>query len=946
MYDEKPDAILLNEIKPKNGKIHDLRTLNIPGYNLYLNDIDDSNTRGVAVYVNSLFKSPELKVQDHTFKDVVTVSLNIARKKNILLQCIYRSGTRTTAMSNDEEMYKLITRTAKLNGYIHKTICGDFNLSKIDWSPDPSNPTHAGNNPNSPEEKFLDCINDVFLNQHLNEKTRYRLGHNATQPDLVFSTSEMDISNIMYEDGFGGSDHVTVKFNLATEIPPLQQKKTILKYDKGNYTKMKELLDLDWESLLKGKSINDSVQLLEDKINEAVKICIPTKEIGKDERRRPLWMNENALRKVKRKHASWIRYLNTKQGRDFIEFTKHRNEASRAIKRARREFETIIAKDVRKNPKGVWNYMKSNRKVRSRIPNLKKADKTFTETDEEITEELNKQYYNVFTKEILDNMPTFIPKHLVTNALSEIEVSEKEVFKQLKNLKPRKAAGLDNMQPVVLREVAAELSKPLKIIYQLSLNTGTLPLKWLQAGVVPVFKKGSTTDPANYRPVSLTSVLCKVLEKIVVNCIIEHIKKNQLTTKVQHGFTPKKSITTNLLEVLNIWSEALMHNIPVDIIYLDYAKAFDTVPHKRLIKQVETFGIQGQVLKWIQAFLTDRKQKVLVNGVESSWSPVESGIPQGSILGPILFTLFVNDIPSNIKTFISMYADDTKIYSPLASDENALELVEDLAYVQEWARKMQMRFHPSKCKVMHLGQNNPKYDYYMQDKYTESTCQQHTLEKTLLEKDLGVFVDSELDFSWHVIEKVNKANKLLGYLRHSFKHLNKQSLSMLYKSIIRPHLEFASCIWAPKHQYNIQRLEKVQQRATRMVPELRNFTYEQRLCILKLETLSYRRMRSDLIEAYRIISGQHEVDTNCYCSLCPTKAMLSTPNCTTTTRGNSKKLQIHNATKARQHFFDNRIAKFWNDLPESAVCSENVESFKNQIDKYFGHLKHNPDFRY
>ena len=545
----------MNEVKPKNGKIPDIRTLNIPGYNLYLNDIEDPDTRGVAVYINTLFKSSEINVQDHKFKDVVTVSLNVGRKKNILLQCIYRSGTRSTALLNDEEMYKLINRTAKLNGYIQKTICGDFNLTKIDWSPDPSNPTHPGNNPTSPEEKFLECINDVFLNQHLNEKTRYRLGQNATQPDLVFSTSEMDISNIVYDDGFGGSDHVTIKFNLITDIPATHHKKTIYKYDKGNYSKMKEMLDLDWETLLEGKSINDAVQLLEDKVNESVKVCIPTKEIGKDERKRPLWMNENALRKVKRKHASWIRYLNTKQGCDFIEFTKHRNEASRAIRRARRDFENIIAKNVRNNPKGFWNYMNSNRKVRSRIPNLKRADETFTETDEEIAEELNKQYYNVFTKETLDDMPTFLPKELVTDALSEIEVTEKEVLKQLKSLKPRKAAGLDNMQPVVLREVAEKLAKPLKIIYQLSLTTGTLPVKWLQAGVVPVFKKGSTTDPANYRPVSLTSVLCKMLEKIVVNCIIEHIKRNKLTTKVQHGFTPKKSITTNLLEVFNIWTE-------------------------------------------------------------------------------------------------------------------------------------------------------------------------------------------------------------------------------------------------------------------------------------------------------------------------------------------------------------------------------------------------------
>ena len=278
--------------------------------------------------------------------------------------------------------------------------------------------------------------------------------------------------------------------------------------------------------------------------------------------------------------------------------------------------------------------------------------------------------------------------------------------------------------------------------------------------------------------------------------MIDHIKRNKLYTKRQHGFTPKKSITTNLLEAMNIWTEALMHDIPVDILYLDYAKAFDTVPHQRLIHQVETFGITGNILKWIQAFLTDRQQKVLVNGSESSWSCVESGIPQGSILGPILFTLFVNDIPDLIKTSISMYADDTKLYCPLTSDESALDLVEDLSNLQEWARMMQMRFHPDKCKVMHLGKNNPKFNYYMQDSFTETTCQQHTLATTLLEKDLGVFIDSELDFTMHTIE--------------TFKYLNKETLLMLYKSIIRPHLEFGMYIWSSNLKINVNRIENIQ----------------------------------------------------------------------------------------------------------------------------------------
>ena len=938
--------MLFNEIKPKNGRIYDIRALDIAGYNLYVSDLDEPNTRGVCIYVNSMFKSSEVCIKNHSFKDVKTVSITVARKKSILIQCIYRSGTRQTAIANDDEMFKLLRNTAKLNGYSKMVVAGDFNLNKIDWSPDPTNPViNPPTSTNSPEENFLECVRDTFLYQHITEPTRFREGHEPKTDDLLFSSYETDISDLEISEGMGLSDHTTIKCKINTELPDLPKKKTIFKYDQGDYAKMESMLTLNWDEILEHKTVDEALEILESKYSEAVTACIPVKEIPPDGRKKPLWMTRDAMRKVKKKHASWIRYLNTKQGQDYIEYTRHRNKAAYAIRRAQKEFELSIAKNCRSNPKGVWNYMKSNHKIRSRIPNLKKKDGTLTETDEEIAEELNKQYSSVFTKETLDNMPTFIRKTLETLPLSNISVSEEEICKLLKNLQPRKAAGLDNIQPSVLRKIPEVFAKPLRIIYQLSLDTATLPKTWKQAGVVPVFKKGARSDPSNYRPVSLTSILCKILEKIVVRYMIDHIKRNKLYTKRQHGFTPKKSITTNLLEAMNIWTEALMHDIPVDILYLDYAKAFDTVPHQRLIHQVETFGITGNILKWIQAFLTDRQQKVLVNGSESSWSCVESGIPQGSILGPILFTLFVNDIPDLIKTSISMYADDTKLYCPLTSDESALDLVEDLSNLQEWARMMQMRFHPDKCKVMHLGKNNPKFNYYMQDSFTETTCQQHTLATTLLEKDLGVFIDSELDFTMHTIEKVNKAHKLLGYVRHTFKYLNKETLPMLYKSLIRPHLEFGTCIWSPKLKININRIESIQRRATRCVPELWHLSYEQRLANLKLETLSYRRMRADLIEVYRILTNQHEIERSCQCSKCPHKAMLSIVTCGST-RGHSKKLQLQHASKERLHFFENRIVKFWNSLSEAAVCSKNVNIFKNHIDKELGHLKYNPDFLY
>ena len=919
--------MVFNEIKPKNGKIPDESLLQISGYNHHTNDLEDESTRGCIAYVRENFESAIVEVS-HQFKDAILVSVKSSKsKEKILVGCVYRSGTPATALLNDDNLHAMMRETAELTGYNSKIIAGDFNLNKISWDPDPIIPESMG--PESAEYKFTDCIRDTFFHQHITEPTRFRQGQQPTLDDLIFTTDEADIENVTYDPSIGRSDHITLSCKIKTKLKTEASKRIIYKYDQGDYTKMAEMLNIDWENELSDCTAQEAMDKFDNRYKAAEEECIPKTTIGGllKCRVKPLWLTNHAHRKVKRKYSAWIRYLNTKDGRDYQAYITKRNEATRATKDARKEFETSLAKECRKNAKGVWKYIKS-RKKSSGIPNLKRKNNTFTSTAKEIAETLNEQYYSVFTKEDTSNIPNIPPKPLETMPLEQFKVTEEDVLKGLRNLKTDKSTGIDGIHPRPLKELADVLAKPIHMIFKKSLETGQLPRNWLDAVVSPIFKKGARNIAENYRPVSLLCIISKLLESIITPQIVNHIKINHLACRQQHGFSKGKSTTTNLLEALNIWSEALMHGIPVDLLFLDYSKAFDSVPHQRLIKQVESFGIHGSALAWIAAFLTDRRQQVRANGELSDFKPVLSGVPQGSILGPVLFTLYVNDIPTEIETIISMYADDTKIYNAITSESSITSLKSDLRKLESWAQIMQMKFHPAKCKVMHLGKHNTKETYQMR---TEDG-KLHNLEETEIEKDLGVEVDNKLKFSPHVQTKVNKANKVLGCLKRTFKHLNKEVFTMLYKSLVRPHLEYASCIWSPHLKRDQDMIEKVQRRATKLVPELKNLPYISRLQELNLPTLKYRRRRADIIETYRIMTNQHTISGNCHCNLCPTKQLLELSS-NTNTRGHRFKLKTQIATGVRKHFFSTRVTADWNNLHEATVSAENVNCFKSRLEK-------------
>ena len=530
-------------------------------------------------------------------------------------------------------------------------------------------------------------------------------------------------------------------------------------------------------------------------------------------------------------------------------------------------------------------------------------------------------------------------------------MTEDKVKEKLLKLRADKAPGPDSVHPYILKTFADILCKPLANIYNLTLAEQTLPDIWKTGNISAIFKKGDKTLPQNYRPVQLTCIVCKILESIINDAILLHLIVNNLEDLHQHGFTRGKSTVTNLIQALNVWTEALSHGFPVDVIYLDYEKAFDKVPHQRLLKELHRQGIRGSLLGWITDFLHNRKQRVRINDVYSEDTTVLSGVPQGSVLGPTLFLLYVSQISSIIKNFTSLFADDTKLFSYLLdthnyqSAENAdlhttSSLQKDINIITEWSEKYQMSFNLSKCHVLHLGSKNPKASYTMYKqhdvKQTKSgisyTLKFHSLDTVHAEVDLGVTVDDKLKFTKHIDTKISKANKLLGLIRHTFKFLTADTLTLLYKSLIRPHVEYATSVWSPHLKGDKDKLEKLQRRATKLVPELREKTYSERLQSLKLPTLEHRRLRADLILVYKYTHKLIKLDTDTHCKKCKHNTSMLQPSLSNSSRKHNLRYQVQHHQGVRDRFLTTRVLNHWNKLHTSTVNASSVNSFKSKLE--------------
>ena len=618
------------------------------------------------------------------------------------------------------------------------------------------------------------------------------------------------------------------------------------------------------------------------------------------------------------KQTMWRVYRRTRKEEDYAKYKEALNAATTEIRQSKRSYEQKLACNIKTDSKSFYAYVRSKQNVQDKVGPLEDSAGNIISQGFLMAEDLNGYFSSVFTKEDISSLPVADAKFqgAKSDYLGLLVVTPELVARKIKAMKDNKSPGVDGIPPKLLMETVDQISIPLARVFNLSLKEGVVPFEWKEANIIPLFKKGSRNKSENYRPVSLTSVICKLLERLIKDHMVDFLVKHKLLNSSQHGFLKARSCLTNMLCFLEEITKWIDVGSPVDIIYLDFQKAFDKVPHQRLLLKLKAHGIGDSITDWIEQWLTDRRQRVVVDGEVSNWKSVLSGVPQGSVLGPILFLIYINDLDESITSNVLKFADDTKLFRKVNTDGDKQHLQNDLDRLVKWSEKWQMLFNFGKCKCLHTGHGNLNVSYKM-----GATV----LGTTVKEKDLGVTISADMKVSEQCGIAASKGNQILGLIRRNITYKGKKLIIPLYKAIVRPHLEYCIQAWRPYRKKDIDTLERIQRRATKMIPELRDLSYEERLKECGLTTLETRRLRGDQIEVFKILNGYENIDRNMFFSLKKDSK----------TRGHEVKLVKDQCRlDIRKHSFSQRTINEWNKLSTDCVTASSVNMFKNRVDTY------------
>ena len=859
---------------------------------------------GVAVIFKNFLNLIEVKTNFVSSDGFEFLCFDLILKKlKLRFLCVYIPPSSSKSLVIVSNMIDLIRHLIPKQSPFY--ILGDFNLPNIDWNI--SSTTY-----NDCHKCFIKFCSENLFTQLIDSSTHKNgnildllLCNYMALDRIKFHLVDSPITNI--------NDHNVILFGISVHKNKKPSSKSLYPdFRRANFEKINEFLsEINWNALFNNSK---NLQMFYDEFIKtiifSIKQYVPLIKQKKKMKTYPSDIKKLLSEKLKL-------YKQCKLNKQMVQ--KYKNVSKKyqkAVKMFNIEHEKSFCQNT--NSKKFYTFVKSKLKLTPSIPVLLNENNFPIVSEFDKASFFNRSFQKVFIKDCDDKNFKLVQKKCLE--MKNFFIGNDEIIKSVNHLKDKIIRTPENIPSYFIKRTVHSLVLPISLIFNCSLATSSVPNQWKVSYVIPVHKKGSKYNPLNYRPISLTSSFCRIFEHIISLKILDHLFSNKLISHKQFGFLPNRSSCHQLLNCLHSWLVSFLSNKSTKVIYTDIQKAFDSVSHSKLIKTLTQYRIHKSLVSWFKEFLDNRTQKVVIGNSFSESLPVFSGVPQGGVIGPLLFLIYINDIALevDVDSNINLFADDTKIFS-----HSDTILQKSLDKIYHWLKERKLDLNPSKCQVLNIQKSTSCIT-------PDFRINNITLPSTKVFKDLGIFIDENLKWNHHINYVYKIASTISYQVLKSFKSTDINTLKKIYLIYIRPKLEYNSPIWSPYLKKDINHLESIQRKYTRTVFNRCNISYTSyfdRLSKLGIKSLEYRRIEFDLITFFKLINC--ETTFNLQSIFEPYKS-------TYLLRGNNRKF------RCRQNFNNNvwhnsffyRSVELWNKLPDELVSCKKVEHFRLRLKKF------------
>lgn len=846
------DMIVLTETWLQSG-VYDAELLDCK-YAIVRNDrnVNTSTKKdggGVLVAINSKFSMCRRTDLEDSALELIVIMLP-SKNMNFFVCAVYIPPASGNGVY--ERLVSVIERISKASPDSTLCLIGDFNMPHIYWEiVDNSCAVQFSNVSGEGPRLVMETTAFHNLNQY-----NHVFNKNDRLLDLVFCNRDCTVTVPDFELSRVDSHHPALLVTL--QLAPLSVLKA-LKTPRHNFLKADydtintKLIGIDWSQEFGSFSAAICVDRFYEIIYSLIDEHVPIKYMRPE--KFPIWFSRALIRTLKCKLKVFNKWRVYKSQSDYLEYSLLRARCKRLMKACFSEYIKNTEHSVSSNIKVFWHYIKSLKRNKVGYPKAMKYNNKLSDTPSETADLFSTFFSSVFEPGTNNDILSLDFDNLESSSsapnLASITLDIIDVAKALNSLDVNKGPGPDKISPIFLKNTGKTIATPLCTIFNKCLNEGTFPDRWKLAFITPLYKSGSRAEVSNYRPISILSSIPKVFESIVHGIVYSALEPHIINQ--QHGFMMRKSTVSNLLIYSNFLFESMDKGVQVDSVYTDFRKAFDKVDHLILLKKLAFNGIKGNLLRWFLSYVSNRQQAVVINGHTSRISPVTSGVVQGSILGALLYTLFVNDISSCFKhSHFLMFADDLKIYRPIKNITDSSLLQEDLDRFNGYCDRNGLKLAYDKCNIISFTKNFNKFS-------AEYHIGGHVLSRVSSVRDLGVIFDEKLKFDLHIESICTKAYQMLGFVLRSTKPFQSATTYIiLYQALVRSHLEYASVIWNPFYTIYSTRLEIIQKKFLRSLNYRMKrpyISYIDLLPLYNLLALTDRRIFLDASNLYKICNN-------------------------------------------------------------------------------------------